>query len=726
MSTDEHGPDAGPLTTSADDPERASSPGRVPDLPADPHPDSEAAVHRRIGGRAPEAAARPKRDANWEERLARARAEREKVLAARGSGKTPPDDRIADLAGHAAAAGMAAGVQGDASIRELMDRPKPWEVGPRTPSADLGGSTGEGAPSPSGEEPAARPPGAEPLLLEDAVVPSGPAQEAGGPGEAPNRMGTLAAAAAARRVRRTAELQSRPRAGRGLSAAGVAGIGLGLLVGLAGGLALDRFVDPNEADASARSETAAMVAPAPTTAPDVAAPEPGPDNPAGREAPRAAASGTSPAGTGGPVVEIAATETATAAAVAVEPEAAEISPAGEGGAEQGPAGPPDAPQPVLAAAPSVLPAPPPAAAVLRGGPRALVAGRGDGAAGESPVGGPAATLIPATAPAEPEGAPRIDDGVARLPAEPGPQLVSSGRMAPGLPAWPDGAGLVRPTSMRADPGRSGSARARPVPRPRAKVQAAAARLGAPGPLRPDQAETPFEPGADAAVPSLAMGGPRIGGPSPSMSGPGSWPVTEAPAVRTPDGPAAAVVPVSAGLPLAAKSEPPIPDAAPEARPWIAPVLSEIPPPASLADAPEVTLAASPGTGRTAGGAGRPEGRMPGELAALAAPTDLRPAEGAAPALLERLPSRADRPVPSAFVVGGAEADLARLEAGGIAVEVAAEAAFPPTRREVRFFHAADAALAESVADELGAELRDFSSFRPAPPEGRIEVLLPAR
>lgn len=48
----------------------------------------------------------------------------------------------------------------------------------------------------------------------------------------------------------------------------------------------------------------------------------------------------------------------------------------------------------------------------------------------------------------------------------------------------------------------------------------------------------------------------------------------------------------------------------------------------------------------------------------------------------------------------------------------------PTVAEVRYFHPEDRAVAEAAADRLGSGLRDYSTFRPRPPRGRIELLLP--
>jgi hypothetical protein len=43
--------------------------------------------------------------------------------------------------------------------------------------------------------------------------------------------------------------------------------------------------------------------------------------------------------------------------------------------------------------------------------------------------------------------------------------------------------------------------------------------------------------------------------------------------------------------------------------------------------------------------------------------------------------------------------------------------------QVFFFHEEDASSAARVAETIGARVRDFSSFRPAPERGRLEVWL---
>ena len=49
-----------------------------------------------------------------------------------------------------------------------------------------------------------------------------------------------------------------------------------------------------------------------------------------------------------------------------------------------------------------------------------------------------------------------------------------------------------------------------------------------------------------------------------------------------------------------------------------------------------------------------------------------------------------------------------------------------SRTNVRYFHSADAPAAQAAAQSLGAALRDFTSFRPVPPAGTIEIWLAGR
>lgn len=77
--------------------------------------------------------------------------------------------------------------------------------------------------------------------------------------------------------------------------------------------------------------------------------------------------------------------------------------------------------------------------------------------------------------------------------------------------------------------------------------------------------------------------------------------------------------------------------------------------------------------------------------------------------------------------GVADAALAgtvgRLAAAGVPVGEPSRVGFTISESNVRYFHAADAEVAAAIAAEVGARLRDFTSFDPAPPAGTIEVWL---
>ncbi len=80
--------------------------------------------------------------------------------------------------------------------------------------------------------------------------------------------------------------------------------------------------------------------------------------------------------------------------------------------------------------------------------------------------------------------------------------------------------------------------------------------------------------------------------------------------------------------------------------------------------------------------------------------------------------------------GGAEADRLAAAAAPLAEKVQTRAvADTPSARVIRFFHAEDAARARQLAGALrgsgpGWDVKDFSSFRPSPSAGTIEVWTP--
>lgn len=66
-----------------------------------------------------------------------------------------------------------------------------------------------------------------------------------------------------------------------------------------------------------------------------------------------------------------------------------------------------------------------------------------------------------------------------------------------------------------------------------------------------------------------------------------------------------------------------------------------------------------------------------------------------------------------------------LRAEGFDLDESRVAALPVRESQVFFFHEEDEADAARIAERIGARLRDFTDFRPAPEPGRIEVWLAA-
>ena len=76
----------------------------------------------------------------------------------------------------------------------------------------------------------------------------------------------------------------------------------------------------------------------------------------------------------------------------------------------------------------------------------------------------------------------------------------------------------------------------------------------------------------------------------------------------------------------------------------------------------------------------------------------------------------------------AEALAARLAEAGLGDAALVETRFAPQATELRLFHAADRAQAEALAEAAGLSkdaIRDFTTFRPSPPEGSVEIRLGA-
>jgi hypothetical protein len=81
-----------------------------------------------------------------------------------------------------------------------------------------------------------------------------------------------------------------------------------------------------------------------------------------------------------------------------------------------------------------------------------------------------------------------------------------------------------------------------------------------------------------------------------------------------------------------------------------------------------------------------------------------------------------------YVSGTAGADLpaplaALLRDTGMAAPAPIALPFATPRSDVRFYHAADAPVARRIAGPIGARVRDFTRYRPAPQPGRIDIYL---
>lgn len=70
--------------------------------------------------------------------------------------------------------------------------------------------------------------------------------------------------------------------------------------------------------------------------------------------------------------------------------------------------------------------------------------------------------------------------------------------------------------------------------------------------------------------------------------------------------------------------------------------------------------------------------------------------------------------------------LDQLTEAGYPIADSSRVPFTIKQDNIRYFHAADADLAGAIAEDLGARLRDFTSFSPAPPTGTIEIWLSGR
>ncbi|OYX42334.1 MAG: hypothetical protein B7Z02_12395 [Rhodobacterales bacterium 32-67-9] len=106
-------------------------------------------------------------------------------------------------------------------------------------------------------------------------------------------------------------------------------------------------------------------------------------------------------------------------------------------------------------------------------------------------------------------------------------------------------------------------------------------------------------------------------------------------------------------------------------------------------------------------------------AAYSAPEPAEPSPPAAPLFSGSVVLHAPAGVADATLVETVD----KLVAVGVPVGEPSRVGFTISESNVRYFHAADAEAAAAIATEVGARLRDFTSFDPAPPAGTIEVWL---
>ena len=82
--------------------------------------------------------------------------------------------------------------------------------------------------------------------------------------------------------------------------------------------------------------------------------------------------------------------------------------------------------------------------------------------------------------------------------------------------------------------------------------------------------------------------------------------------------------------------------------------------------------------------------------------------------------------PTSLAEAEVEGVFAALTGAGFAVEDPRRVGISISRSNVRYFHDVDAGAASRLAEEIGAIARDFTSYRPSPPDGTIEVWLAGR
>lgn len=270
---------------------------------------------------------------------------------------------------------------------------------------------------------------------------------------------------------------------------------------------------------------------------------------------------------------------------------------------------------------------------------------------------------------------------------------------------------------------------------------------------------PDATGGDAAPVAMAM----LGVPHVPVAAPVMPALARAPAVEAMPG-----IPLQSDLPAAALEAPWRPQA-PDRGAERAPVVARAIAPAPLregafrlagavgADAmpatgpwafvlpPDVDVALVSFQGPVA------DGRTAAPAARIGAPPSSVPAPGAVGATAidpdpgfettALLPPAAPPPAEADALVPGAAAVLVHLNApetvpegdldsvtgglaeAGVAIAKVNRVGFKVSETQIRYFHADNAETATALADLFGGRARDFTNFRPTPPEGTLEVYL---
>jgi hypothetical protein len=301
---------------------------------------------------------------------------------------------------------------------------------------------------------------------------------------------------------------------------------------------------------------------------------------------------------------------------------------------------------------------------------------------------------------------------------------------PGLLERLQGAAGAAPATLSSTaPATFSAATAQPAPAPLAPAVAAPA-PEAPGPVvaRPViQPDTPIidlsarttpadtgAPGAAAPVPRIALSAPApaipdlsdIGTAQAAFRGVGR----DAGRDARPTGPRAATMPAA---PVFAADAAPVHSAVPAGLPVVFEVTALPPSAPQASPLPRIPAGAAPA--------------LPTPLASLAAPaatTDAAPAAVAtpiAPAGFAFAGTDVLLLVPERTPDGERTALSDRMASAGFAPAAVKDVGMTIRATHVRFYHEADAAAARVLADVVGGEARDFTSFRKPPPGGTIEL-----